>query len=179
MSKYVGVIGSASNLSKASWQLAYDIGAQIARRRGILVCGGRGGVMEAASRGAKEAGGVTVGILPGMDREDANEFIDISIPTGLGYALRNFITIRSSDVVIMVQGEVGTFSEAVLSYQHGKPLVAVETSGGWASRLRGTMLEGKYLDDRKLMEFHYAQTAEEAVEIAFGLIGTVPPPSKI
>jgi hypothetical protein len=80
----------------------------------------------------------------------------------------------------MLHGEVGTLSEAVLSYQHGKPLVALITSGGWAKRLQETALEdGAYLDERHLMQIRYAQTSAEAVNYAFELIGTIPTPSKI
>jgi uncharacterized protein (TIGR00725 family) len=178
--KYIGVIGSGDRVPPEVLQAAGEVGELVARSGAILVCGGRGGVMEAACRGAKSAGGTTVGILPGLSREDANPYVDISIPTGLGFALRNFITIRSSDVVIMLHGEVGTLSEAVLSYQHGKPLVALESSGGWARRLQQTALEeGLYLDERRLMKINYASTPAEAVTLALQLIGTVPLPPKI
>src|SRR5690606_13689961 len=101
-------------------------------------------------------------------------------PTGLGFALRNFLTVRASDALIALQGEVGTVSEIVLAYQHGKPVVALATTGGWASRLRDTALEdGAYLDGRHLVELRYAAEPAEAVKLAIALIGTVPPPGKI
>jgi uncharacterized protein (TIGR00725 family) len=104
----------------------------------------------------------------------------VAIPTGLGYALRNFITVRSSDAIIMLHGEVGTLSEAVLAYQHGKPLVALASTGGWANRLQTAALEdGAYLDERHLMKISYVQTPEEAVKTAFALVGSVSTPSKI
>ena len=94
--------------------------------------------------------------------------------------MRNVITIRSADAVIMLSGEVGTLAEAVLAYQHGKPLVAVASTGGWAERLRTAALEdGRYLDGRRLMEIGYADTAEEAVDAAFARIGSVPRPGPI
>lgn len=176
---YIGVIGSGENVTPEVLALAEQVGRLIAENGGILVCGGRGGVMEAACRGAKQAGGMTVGILPGTDREGVNPFVDIAIPTGLGFALRNFITVRTSDSIIMLHGEVGTLSEAVLSYQHGKPLVALASTGGWAERLQETALDGIYLDERRLMQISYAQTAEEAVKIAFDRVGSVPKPAKI
>lgn len=177
---YVGVIGSGENVPLEVLEAAEQVGKLIAEQGGIVVCGGRAGVMEATCRGAKSAGGMTVGILPGHTREGANSYLDISIPTGLGFSLRNFITIRCCDVVIMLHGEVGTLSEAVLSYQHGKPLVALATSGGWANRLQTTAYEnGAYLDERRLMKISYAASPEEAVSMAFKMAGTVPAPSKI
>jgi hypothetical protein len=177
---YIGVIGSGDQISKEVAEVAETVGVLIAKRGAILVCGGRGGVMEAACRGAKQAGGLTVGILPGLTREGTNAYVDVAVPTGLGFALRNFITVRCADAIIMLHGEVGTLSEAVLSYQHGKPLVALKPTGGWAERLQTTALnEGAYLDERRLMEIKYAETPEEAVNFAFESIGTVPTPSKI
>lgn len=177
---YLAVIGSGDILDPRIIQQAEEIGALIAEKNGILVCGGRGGVMEAACRGAKGRGGTTIGVLPGLSREEANPYVDIIIPTGLGYSLRNTITIRTADAVIMIHGEVGTLAEAVLAYQHGKPLVALSSSGGWAKRLQQTALEnGAYLDDRHLMKIHYTDNPIEAVETAFSLIGTIQPPQKI
>jgi uncharacterized protein (TIGR00725 family) len=180
MPHYIGVIGSGDHTPDHVLELAEAVGRHIGQRGAILVSGGRGGVMEAASRGAKSAGGTTVGILPGLTRDGANAYVDVAIPTGLGFAMRNFITIRSCHAVIMLNGEVGTLEEAILCYQHGIPLVAMETSGGWAERLKSTALnDGRHLDHRQLMTINYAREAEEAVERAIALIGTVPPPSKI
>lgn len=177
---YIGVIGSGDKVTPQVLELAEVVGELIAKTGGILVCGGRMGVMEAACRGAKRGGGMTVGILPGNTREGSNEYLDVAIPTGLGFALRNFITVRSSDAIIMLHGEVGTLSEAVLAYQHGKPLVALASTGGWAHRLQTVALEdGSYLDERRLMKITYAQTPEEAVKAAFAMVGTVPVPAKI
>lgn len=180
MTNYIGVIGSGERVSEQVLQLAEETGEHIARAGAILVCGGRGGVMEAACRGAKRARGITVGILPGFGREDANAYVDIGIPTGLGYSLRNIITVRACDAIIMLHGEIGTLSEAVFAYQHGKPLVALRSSGGWAGRLREAALEnGAYLDERHLMEIAYAETPAEAVTLAILRIRTVPPPAKL
>ena len=178
--RYIGVIGSGENVPVDVLSASEQVGRSIAEKGAILVCGGRGGVMEAACRGAKSAGGITVGILPGLTRQDANEFVDVAIPTGLGYSLRNFITVRCSDAIIMLHGEVGTLSEAVLSYQHGKPLIALTTTDGWARRLRETALEdGAYLDGRRLMQIRYVETAEDAVEMAISSAKTAQAPSKI
>jgi uncharacterized protein (TIGR00725 family) len=176
----IAVIGSGDGVEPATLELAEVVGRLVAERGAVLVTGGRGGVMEAASRGAHDAGGLVIGILPGTDPTDANAAVDIALPTGLGFSVRNVITIRAADAVIMIQGEVGTLAEAILAYQHGKPLVAVSSTGGWAERLRMAALDdGRYLDGRQLMEISYAETAVEAVDAAFARIGTVPTPARI
>jgi uncharacterized protein (TIGR00725 family) len=107
-------------------QEAEGVGRELARRGAVVVCGGLGGVMEAACRGAKEAGGSTVGILPGLDRHDANPFVDVALPTGLGEA-RNALVARSADAVIAVGGEFGTLSEIALALKAGTPVVGLGT----------------------------------------------------
>jgi uncharacterized protein (TIGR00725 family) len=91
------------------------------------VCGGLGGVMEAACRGAKSAGGTTLGILPGIDRSDANEFVDVAVPTGLGEA-RNALVVRAADALVAVGGGYGTLSEIALALKAGKRVVSL---GSW------------------------------------------------
>jgi len=102
--KYIGVIGSAANVPDEIFKMAEEVGRLIAVAGCITVTGGGTGIMEAASRGAKQAGGLVVGILPEGDRQGANAYIDVAIPTGIGYALRNITTIRACDSVIMVRG---------------------------------------------------------------------------
>jgi len=92
----------------------------------VLVCGGLGGVMEAACRGARDAGGRTVGILPGADRSAANRFVDVAIPTGLGEA-RNALVVRSADALVAVGGGYGTLSEIALALKAGKPVVGLDS----------------------------------------------------
>jgi uncharacterized protein (TIGR00725 family) len=99
----------------------------VAERRAVLVCGGLGGAMEAACRGAKQAGGATVGLLPGADRAEANPYVDVPLPTGLGEG-RNLLVVRAADVVIAVGGGYGTLSEIALALRHGKPVVGI---GSW------------------------------------------------
>jgi uncharacterized protein (TIGR00725 family) len=99
----------------------------VAERRAVLVCGGLGGAMEAACRGAKQAGGATVGLLPGADRAEANPYVDVRLPTGLGEG-RNLLVVRAADVVIAVGGGYGTLSEIALALRHGKPVVGI---GSW------------------------------------------------
>jgi hypothetical protein len=122
---YVAVVGSGDAPS-AELEVAEAVGRGVAARGAVVVCGGLGGVMEAACRGAKAAGGTTVGLLPGPDRGAANEFVDVAIPTGLGEA-RNALVVRASDVLIAVGGSWGTLSEIALALRTGRRVVGVGT----------------------------------------------------
>jgi uncharacterized protein (TIGR00725 family) len=122
--KIIGVIGAASCPSSVA-EIAYIVGKEIARRDAILVCGGLGGVMEAACKGAKEENGLTIGILPG-DRENANQYVDIRITTGMGEA-RNVIVARSSDALIAIAGKYGTLSELAFALRFDVPIVGIAT----------------------------------------------------
>ncbi|HET9156806.1 MAG TPA: TIGR00725 family protein, partial [Myxococcaceae bacterium] len=122
---HVGVVGSGS-AERDQLVLAEEVGRLLATRGAIVVCGGLGGVMEAACRGAKSVGGMTVGLLPGSDRRDANAWVDVAIPTGLGEA-RNALVVRAADVLIAIGGEFGTLSEIALALKTGKPVVGIDT----------------------------------------------------
>lgn len=117
-----------SQCSPRARDLARQVGRLIARAGGILICGGCRGVMEAAAAGAKEEGGMTVGILPGARASEANPYIDIPIVTDMGNA-RNVINVLTSQAVIVVQGGYGTLSEIALALKCGTPVVALETWG--------------------------------------------------
>ncbi|AKB84782.1 TIGR00725 family protein [Methanococcoides methylutens] len=119
----IGVIGAGSCDEKVS-KMAEAVGAGIAKKNATLICGGLGGVMEAASKGCKAAGGQTIGILPGKQKEDANQYIDHIIVTSMGHA-RNAIIAQSCDALIAVDGEYGTLSEIALSLKMGKPVVTL------------------------------------------------------
>jgi hypothetical protein len=121
----IGVVGAAA-CSPEIAKLAESVGKEIAHRGGVLVCGGLGGVMEAAARGAKQAGGVTVGILPGGRFADANPYIDIPIVTDLGHA-RNALVVHSAQAVIAVEGGYGTLSEIALALKLAKPVIGLKT----------------------------------------------------
>ena len=123
--KQIGVIGAGECPAEIAL-LAEEVGRRIALGGAVLVSGGLGGVMEAASRGAKLAGGLTVGILPGYSRHEANEYVDVAIVTGLSHA-RNILVVRSSDVVIAISGEYGTLSEIALALKMGKSVVGLKT----------------------------------------------------
>ena len=148
-------------------RMAEEVGRLIAERKGIVVTGGLSGVMEAVSRGAKSAGGVVIGILPGFEKRDANEFVDIAITTGMGW-MRNTLTVRAADAVIMISGGIGTLNELTVAYED-KPTVVLEGTGGWADRIRKIAYQGKHLDESGSATLHFAATPEEAVELAFSL----------
>lgn len=105
---------------------AESVGRLLGARGAVVVCGGLGGAMEAACRGAKEAGGTTVGLLPGLDRGDANPYVDVAVPTGLGEA-RNALVVRAADALVAIGGGYGTLSEIGLALRAGKRVVGLAT----------------------------------------------------
>ncbi len=122
---YVAVCGpSESSADEAAW--AEETGRLLARAGAVLVCGGLGGVMDAAARGASAASGTVVGILPGEDRAGASQHLTASIPTGMGEA-RNALVVRAADAVVAISGEFGTLSEIALALKMGKPVVGLGT----------------------------------------------------
>jgi uncharacterized protein (TIGR00725 family) len=121
----IAVIGG-STCSKKNYQIAKKLGELIAQEGWILICGGRTGVMEAVCKGAKSQGGTTVGILPSIDAKDANPYVDIKIPTGLGYA-RNVLVVRAADIVIAIDGHHGTLSEIAFAFNEEKKVLGINT----------------------------------------------------
>lgn len=150
MKTYIAVIGDGRG-SDAENQKAYEVGVRLAEATAVLVCGGLGGVMEAACRGAKSKGGTTVGILPGGRRAEANPYVDVAITTGLGEA-RNALVVRSADGVVAVGGGYGTLSEIGFALKIGKPVVGLDT---WKP-LKG--------DGTPAADLFVSETPQEAVE---------------
>lgn len=140
----VGIIGG-NNPEAKHLDMARRVGELVARAGAILVCGGLGGVMAAAASGAKKAGGLTLGILPGSAPEEANPYIDIPIATGMGYS-RNSLVAMNSDVLIAIDGEYGTLTEIAYGNIYGKKVIGLDT---WD--MKGVIK---------------ASSAEEAVEMA-------------
>jgi uncharacterized protein (TIGR00725 family) len=136
--------------------MAEEVGRRIAQSGAQLICGGLGGVMEAACKGATEAGGLTIGILPGEDSRSANPYVGVAIATGLGIA-RNVIIVRASDVLIAISGSYGTLNEIAAALNLGKPVVALQT---WNLPAAGHV-------DRAL--FFPTSAPEEAVHKALAL----------
>jgi uncharacterized protein (TIGR00725 family) len=161
----VAVCGSDADdvhLSSMMLEAAEKVGRGIAQQGGILVCGGRGGVMEAACRGAKSLNGLTVGLLP-ESKQEANAFVDVPVPTGLGMR-RNFLVVSAADVVIAIGGRWGTLSEICFAVIFEIPVVLVVGTGGCVDELAaGFLMKG----NRSFL--HVASSAEEAVQKAFVL----------
>ena len=154
MTAYVAVCGPDPASEDVAAQ-AEEVGRLLARAGAVLVCGGLGGAMEAACRGAAAEGGITVGILPGLDRAAANPYLTISIPTGMG-EMRNALVVRAADAVVAVAGEFGTLSEIALALKTGVPVVGLRT---WELAKAGRAVDA----------FIRVESAEDAVREALRL----------
>src|ERR1700757_4484517 len=148
MSIIIGVIGAAEATAQ-EFETAEEVGRKIAKKEGVLICGGLGGVMEAACRGAKSEGGLTIGIIPGFNASDANSYVDIPIVTGMSEA-RNIIIVRSSSAVIAIGGSYGTLIEIAAALKLGTPVIGINT---WEVS----------------SDIKRATTPKEAVDLAFSL----------
>jgi len=154
--RYIAVCGPGqANDQEVAW--AEEVGRLIAQAGTVLVCGGLGGVMDAAARGAESVGGVSVGLLPGEERDEAGPHLTVAVPTGLGEA-RNALVVRAADAVIAISGEFGTLSEIALALKMGKPVVGLST---WELAKGG----------RPVDAIIRAATPEEAVRAALDAIG--------
>ena len=152
MTVTIGVIGSGDPEMRRD-PMAVEVGSLIANNNAVMVCGGLSGIMEAASFGVEQQGGVTIGILPGSDKGEANPYVTYCVPSGLGVA-RNVMIVRTADALIALPGSHGTMSEIALALNTGKPVVDL---GGW--KINGTVP---------------VQTASEAVLKALELSGNTP-----
>ena len=123
--KIVAVIGGHECDTKVEG-IAYKLGKKLSKVVDLIVCGGLGGVMEAVCKGFKIGGGLTIGILPGYDKDEANAYIDIILPTGLGLA-RNVLVVKSADLVIALPGKAGTLSEVAYCLQFGIPVISLNS----------------------------------------------------
>lgn len=172
----IGIIGMGTSGGKddpvpeKAMQVAEQVGQEIARRGGMVVSGGEKGVMNAVSIGARQIGGLAVGISPRLLRMEAGPYVDVSITTGLG-TVRNLINVRTPDVLIFVNGGFGTLNELLLAYQDGKPCVVLEGSGNWADKVRGILVDGDYLDERHKVKTYFGSSPLEVVELALKLSG--------
>jgi len=161
------VIGNNTNgCTPKHEKLAYEVGEEIAKSDSVLITGGLGGVMAAASHGAHDANGLTVGIIPQDDATMANEFCDIVIPTGMGLA-RDFLNALTADGVIIIGGGSGTLSEVCAAYMHKKPMVAIRNIKSSVE----PYIDG-FLDHRKNIKIIGADTPQDAVKKILELITT-------
>jgi len=125
LKRCVGVVGPG-DASTAELALAEEVGARLVDLGATIVTGGLGGVMEAACRGAKSRRGLTIGLLPGLDRSEANGWVDVAIATGLG-ELRNALIVRTSDALVAIGGGAGTLSEIAFALKLGRPVIGIGT----------------------------------------------------
>lgn len=153
---WIAIVGPGLAVDRRELDEAESAGVAVAAAHAVLVCGGLGGVMEAACRGARSLGGMTVGILPGEDREEANGWVDLAIPTGLGEA-RNALVVRTADAVVAIGGGWGTLSEIALAGKLARPVVCVAS---WEVARRGVSVS-----------LPSAQDGASAVEWALAQVG--------
>lgn len=141
-------------------KIAEDVGREIAKSGAVLICGGRGGIMRAAAKGCKKAGGLSVGILPMLDKTQCDaDCLDVVLPTSLGYA-RNIFIASASDVLVAVDGNYGTMSEVTFALNYGRPVVVIKGTGGTADYLA-----------TGIFDVNVAKDAKEAVKLAVKLAG--------
>ena len=153
--KFIAVIGG-NQCSSEEAKLAEEVGRELARRGAILVCGGLGGVMEAACKGASSEGGLTIGILPGESRQAANPHVQIPIVTSIGYA-RNVAVVKSAQAVIAIGGNYGTLSEIAHALQSGLPVIGLNT---WS------LSRNSQLDESIIIAENPAEAVSKAISLA-------------
>jgi len=163
----VGVIGYSGNSKEPPVsdlvQVCLNLGEELGRRYTVFT-GGRDGVMELVCKGVSNVGGLSIGVLP-WDGSDANEYNSLVINTGLDFQMRSFILVKSVDVVVSIGGEIGTAIEILVSYANRKPVILLRGTGGWTDRVVQTLIDGKYLDNRKMAEIYQAWSVQEVIEI--------------
>lgn len=169
----IAVVGSAARNEYRKWggasvameKAAEEVGFLLASRGAVVVTGGKGGIMEAAARGAKKAGGITVGIIKGNSRGMANKFSDIEVLTGTeADGMDELFLVLMSDALIVLGGGAGTLQEIAIAYRNKKPIVVLDGMNGW-----GKKLAGKFVDERRLIKLVRARTPQDAVIKAYSL----------
>lgn len=170
----IGIIGSAGNDDYNGAQGASDnmmaeaekIGRLLAENNAIVVTGGKSGIMEAGAKGAKKAGGQTVGVVKGIKRFTSNNFTDIEVISGMeADGFDELLLVNMCDALIVIGGGAGTLEEITIAYRNKKPIIALTTQSGWAKELAG-----KFLDNRNTVKIEMASSAEEAVDKALKLL---------
>ncbi|KAF2958508.1 hypothetical protein AS159_02080 [Thermotoga sp. Ku-13t] len=163
----VGVVGYSGPVDQPPIseiaQLCLNLGEALAREGYTIVCGGRDGVMELVSKGARKAEGNVIGVLP--VGEEGNPYLTVRIKTPFDNVTRSLVLVQTSDVVISIGGEIGTAIEVLIAYAKGKPVVLFEGTGGWTDRFAELLIGGKYLDNRKIVEVLKARSVEQILQI--------------
>lgn len=167
----IGVIGSAGpeeyQLKKPdmrAYKLAEEVGYLIGLNNIILVCGGKGGIMESVCRGCKRAGGITVGVVSGNVRRTCNKYVDVDIVSGMINCAEENLIISMSDVLIILGGGSGTLQEISIAYRNNKPMIVIDGLDGW-----GAKLSNQYLDYRKKIKIIPVKRPKDAVKLAIKL----------
>ncbi|MFA7421874.1 MAG: LOG family protein [Melioribacteraceae bacterium] len=170
----IGIIGSAGNDDYNGAQGATDnmiteaekIGSLLAKNNVIVITGGKSGIMEAGAKGAKEAGGQTVGVVKGVKRFTSNNFTDVEVISGMeADGFDELLLVNMCDALIVIGGGAGTLEEITIAYRNKKPIIALTTQAGWAKELAG-----KFLDNRNTIKIETASNAEEAVNKTLQLL---------
>jgi uncharacterized protein (TIGR00725 family) len=166
----IAVIGSAGiddyrgegGANERMLNLAFLLGEELANKDCIVITGGKDGIMESASSGAKKSGGITVGVIKGRNRFTSNKYVDIEVLTGMeADGMDELNIILMSDGVISVGGGAGTLQELALAYRNNKPIVVIEDSEGWSEKIQGL----EYLDERKIVKIKKTSDAKRAVSL--------------
>jgi hypothetical protein len=153
----ISVIG-ASEINKEIEEKTIEIGRLLAKNNYIVVCGGLTGVMEAICKGAKEEGGLTIGIVPQKNKSMANKYVDIIIPCPFSQA-RNIVVVLTGDICLAISGKAGTLSEISFAWIYNKPIVALSSVQGWSSKIAN-----QKIDDRRNDMIYGVKTPEEAID---------------
>ena len=170
----IGIIGSAGNddyngaqgASGSMMAEAEKIGRLLAENDAVVVTGGKSGIMEAGAKGAKEAGGQTIGVIKGTKRFMSNAFTDIEVISGMeGDGFDELLLVNMCDALIVIGGGAGTLEEIAIAYRNRKPIIALTTQAGWAKELAD-----RFLDSRNTIRIESADSAEEAVDKALRLL---------
>ncbi len=168
----IGIIGSAGKEEyqgkkpkQEIYDLSYRLGQLVAKRGAVVITGGKTGIMELAAKGAKEAGGIVVGIVKGAIRKTANKYIDVEVVSGMEGGGEASILVLSCDGLIGIGGGAGTLQELTYAYRNKKPVVLINSLPGWSKTLAG-----KYIDDRQILKFKTAPNPDKAVKMLFDLL---------
>ena len=162
--KQVLVIGDSGEFEDRN-KVAYEVGKFVAKNGWVLITGGRDGVMDAASRGAFEEGGIVVAITPFDSLENSTPFANVVIPTGMGFA-RNYINVLSADVVVVIGGGSGTLSEIAYAWQFNKPIIACSFVDGWSKEVAGKKID--YREREPIINARYLQEVFEYLKKILG-----------
>ncbi|MFX1374360.1 MAG: TIGR00725 family protein [Promethearchaeota archaeon] len=156
---FIGVVSiiGASEIDKKTEELTYQIGKLLAQNKFIVACGGLSGVMEAVCKGAKSENGLTIGVIPHVEKSAANKYVDIVIPCPFSQA-RNIVVVLTGDICLAISGKAGTLSEICFAWIYQKPIVALSTVEGWSSKIAN-----QQLDDRRNDMIYGVETPLEAI----------------